>query len=95
MSNTQQPNSTESYNNPFTIVSEANALMNAVMSQDIASIQDEGEPANLWENFISMVKSKKSDHEKLKETYKDVKKMADSYINEHLEEQSYVKKFII
>ena len=96
MNNQPRNNATAEYKNPFIIASEVSMLVNAMSEDEKAEMYLEEEPAGFWANFISIVKPKnKSDHEKLKETYQDVKKMANSYINEDLDEQDYIKKFII
>ena len=96
MKNQPQKNETTEYKNPFTIVSEVSMLVNAMSEEERNAMYQEEEPDNFWTNFISFVRPKnKSEHEKLKETYQDVKKMADSYLNDNCNEQDYIKKFII
>ncbi len=95
MNNQSQKNTTVEYKNPFTIASEVSMLVNAAKECEDNEVYEE-EPVGFWANFISLVKPKnKSNHEKLKETYQDVKKMADSYINEDFEARDYIKKFTI
>ena len=99
MSMQQQNNTTEeSMNkpNPFLVMTELNALMNTLNAEENSQQYEEEENGNFWSNFICFNKfKKKSDHEKLKETYQDVKKMADSYFNQTEDDSTILKKFIV